>query len=242
MSSSRLPSKVLLPISGKPMLLQVVERVKRADSIDQVVVATSNEGSDDSLEALCMEHDIKIFRGSLEDVLSRYIGAADSVGASTVVRITADCPLTDCRIIDKVVDTFKSMREPDYVSNVLTYTYPRGLDCEVASLAVLKNICQMKLQARHREHVTLFIRENLDQFVTYNVTAEDEMSFPQWRWCVDEAKDFEFVSLIFQELYPTKPNFSCFDVRNLLLAKPELVQINELVTQKSRPHDLQYVF
>ena len=121
MASTRLPAKVLADISGRPMLWHVVNRVRQARAIDRVVVATSAESTDDAIAQFCQACQIDCYRGSETDVLDRFYRAAQTFAADTVVRITADCPLIDPQIIDKVVHTFCT-HNFDYVTNTLRYT------------------------------------------------------------------------------------------------------------------------
>src|SRR5437870_4119866 len=123
MTSSRLYGKVLADIAGEPMLSHVLHRVQRARGVDQAIIATSSDSSDDPIETFCATRGIYCFRGSLEDVLDRYYNAARSCSAKAVVRITADCPLIDPDVIDQVLSVFSSGNY-DYVSNTIRCTYP----------------------------------------------------------------------------------------------------------------------
>ncbi|MBL6971920.1 MAG: NTP transferase domain-containing protein, partial [Desulfobacterales bacterium] len=127
MGSTRLPGKVLADINGRPMLWHVVHRVQSAKSIDHVVVATSVNPADDPVAGYCLDNGYRYFRGSETDVLDRYYQAAKQFKAETVVRITADCPLMDPLVVDKVVKTFLK-GDYDYVTNTLRYTFPDGID------------------------------------------------------------------------------------------------------------------
>ena len=134
MGSTRLPGKVLAPIAGNPMLWHVVERTRRAKALDQVMVATSENSKDDAVAEFCTESAIDCFRGSEEDVLDRYYQAARQFTDSTIVRITADCPLVDPGVADKVVGAYQD-GPYDYVTNIFPRSFPKGLDVEVFSLA-----------------------------------------------------------------------------------------------------------
>src|ERR1700677_3708330 len=136
MGSTRLPGKVLEIIAGKPMLEHVVERLGRSETVAKIVVATSSEPEDGQIEAQCVRFGIACFRGSKDDVLDRYYRTAESCQADPIVRITADCPLIDPQVVDRVVRTFIE-GENDYVSNIHPPTYPDGLDVEVLSSAAL---------------------------------------------------------------------------------------------------------
>ena len=136
MSSSRLPGKVLKPILGKPMMSRQIERIARARNIDRLIVATSCDPSDDPIAALCGQTDVAYFRGDLADVLGRYHATAREFRCAHVMRLTADCPLADPDVLDKLVQLYRSGGH-DYVSNTLHRTHPRGLDAELFSAAVL---------------------------------------------------------------------------------------------------------
>lgn len=196
MGSTRLPGKVLEDIAGRPMLWHVVHRVRAAGLVDEVVVATSTSDEDDPVEAFCEEHGIPCFRGSEEDVLDRFHRAAERHGADPVVRITGDCPLSDPRVIDRVVRAYHDL-DADYVTNVLPYTYPDGLDVEVFSFAALETAAKEATTRRDREHVTPFIR-NDDRFAVANVEAEVDLSREGHRWTVDHPEDLSFVRRVYE--------------------------------------------
>ena len=208
MSASRLPGKVLEDIGGKPMLVRVVERVEAAKSIDKVVVATSDQPADAAVEALCKERGFSCFRGHENDVLDRFYRAAESIGAKagdTLVRITADCPLMDPAVIDKVV----AAKTPavDYATNVIRYTYPDGLDVEVFSFDSLARAWKEATDPVHREHVTPYIRTT-GKFQVTNVECETDWSKKDYRWTVDEPADLGFVRAVFERLAADYPSSS----------------------------------
>lgn len=231
MSSSRLPGKVILPLCDKPLLLHVVERTARAKFLDQVVVATSTDVSDDIVEDLCGDSNVSCFRGNLENVLDRFIQAGKTFSATHIVRISADSPLMDAEAIDRVIEAFTD--GVDYVSNVLERTLPRGLCNEMVSLAILEEISRLNLLPHHKEHVTPFIYEHPERYKLVNVESKDErLRHPEWRWCVDELADYKLVRQIFETLYPKQANFNSYDVAALLEKHPEIININSGIAQK----------
>ncbi|MCB0328846.1 MAG: glycosyltransferase family protein, partial [Bdellovibrionales bacterium] len=137
MGSSRLPGKVLLPLQGKPMLIQQLERVQRVKGLDQVIVATTTEPGDQVIVDVCREYGIACYRGSSSDVLDRYYQIAKEVGANEIIRVTADCPLLDPQVVDQLVEYFHD-GEFDYAANNLRPTLPDGLDAEVFRFEVLE--------------------------------------------------------------------------------------------------------
>lgn len=197
MGSSRLPEKVLADVEGKSMLARVVEQVKRSALVDQVMVATSVSHADDRIAAACCAMHLACFRGSEEDVLARYHGAARSAGADVIVRITADCPLMDPQIIDCVVGAFLE-GSYDYAANTIERTYPDGLDVEVFSMQALDTAFQEARLKSEREHVTPFLWKRPEQFRLKHVSGDEDHS--ALRWTVDEAVDLEFVRRVYRQL------------------------------------------
>ena len=233
MSSSRLPGKVLMPISGMPLIGHVLHRVSRAKTVSEVVLATSSDTSDDPLARWAEGSGHRVFRGDLTDVLERFAGAASSLNSSAIVRITGDCPLIDPEVIDNVVSTFFS-QNCDYASNAIVRSYPRGLDVEAMRNKVLQSIRALRtLTDYQREHVTPYIYQNRDSFSIVDVIAPDALNKPDWRWCVDEAADFDFVSRVFQGLYDENPEFRSSAIFELIARNPEILKVNQSVQQKA---------
>jgi len=222
-SSSRLPGKVLKDILGKPMILRQVERIRRAKTLDALLVATSNDPSDDPLYATCADNGLTCFRGSLDDVLDRFYQAARGSRPEHVVRLTGDCPLTDPEVIDKVV-TFGTTHDFDYASNTLKPTFPDGLDVEIMRFECLETAWREATAPAQREHVTSFIYQHPERFRLGNFTGTPDLS--GLRWTVDHLRDFELAMQIYAELYPAKPDFSTQDILQLLEQKPELQNLN----------------
>ncbi|HLA29185.1 MAG TPA: glycosyltransferase family protein [Syntrophales bacterium] len=221
MSSSRLPGKVMAEISGKPMLYHLVKRAERAKLIDLVTVATSDIRSDDIIEDFCKNNDIRCFRGNLDDVLDRYYQAAKYFGAQIIIRLTADCPLLDPDIIDNVVRKF-SEGNFDYVTNVMEYTYPDGLDTEVFTFEALERACQKARLKSEREHVTPYLRNHPELFRLANVSHRKNIS--HLRWTVDEPRDLDFVRSVYDQLEGSY--FGMQEILDLLKLHPELSSKN----------------
>jgi len=222
-SSTRLPGKVLMPILGRPMLALQLERLKRCTTLAFLVVATSTDPSDDALAELCAREGVDCFRGSLGDVLDRFIHAARPFSPDIVVRLTGDCPLADPKLIDDIVFRFVE-NDFDYLSNCAPATFPDGLDVEVMRFGNLEIAAREAVLPSHREHVTPFIRKQPERFKVSNYFSEIDRS--SMRWTVDEPEDFEFVKRIYERLYPEKPAFTTDDVFALLILEPELAAIN----------------
>lgn len=222
-SSRRLPGKVLRPILGKPMILRQIERLQRSRRIDRLVLATSVDDSDGPLAALVEGAGLDVHRGSLDDVLDRFITAATAYEPTWIVRLTGDCPLADPKLIDQVIEATVNALS-DYGSNTMEPTYPDGLDVEVIRYEVLKDIWRAGGTSAEREHVTLGIYRHPERFQLLNFKNESDLS--ALRWTVDELPDFLFVERVYAELYPSNPSFETGDVLALLADHPELNEIN----------------
>jgi glutamate-1-semialdehyde aminotransferase/spore coat polysaccharide biosynthesis protein SpsF (cytidylyltransferase family) len=229
MGSSRFPGKVLQDLCGHPMLWHVAHRVSRAQSIGKVVVATTVESVDDPVAVFCEGEGIGCFRGNERDVLDRFYQAAKVNGADVVVRITADCPLIDSTVIDKVVARLQQ-GDCDYACNILRYTYPDGLDVEVFSFAALEKAWREATKPSEREHVTPYLRAG--GFRTANVESEIPVSPADFRWTVDHPADLEFVRKIY-ESFSGNGDFGFRQVFELLKEKPGLATIQvETITNE----------
>jgi glutamate-1-semialdehyde 2,1-aminomutase/spore coat polysaccharide biosynthesis protein SpsF len=221
MGSIRLPGKTLAEVAGYPMLWHVVNRVRVARLVEKVVVATTGKSSDNPIAVFCKSMATPCFRGNEEDVLDRFYQAARAFGAGTVVRITADCPLIDAAVIDSVIARFQ-WGDCDYVSNVLRYTYPDGLDTEVFSFTALERAWREARKPSEREHVTPYLRSG--HFRTANVESDTPVSPNDFRWTVDDAADLQFVRAVYAAMNG-KENFSYKDIFGLLQRRPELTAI-----------------
>ncbi len=199
--STRYPRKVLAPLQGRPMLAHIIERVSRASLVDRVVVATTDLGRDDPVAALTLESGAGLTRGSEDDVLSRYVQAAREHDADVVVRITADCPLTDPAVVDSVIRA-RTENDADYASNVEPPTFPEGFDCEVFTAACLHRVDEEATLAYEREHVTVRVREHLGEFRTAHVAHDPDLSW--MRLTVDVPEDFARVARLLDSL-PVSP-------------------------------------
>jgi len=243
-SSSRLPGKVLKPILGLPMLQHQIMRTQRALLLDKIIVATSDTPEDNEIELLCNAIGIGCYRGSLLDVLDRFYQGAKRYKATTIVRLTGDCPLIDPQIIDKVIQLHFS-KNTDYTSNCNKITLPDGLDVEVFTFEALKKSWQNAVKPSEREHVTQYIRNHTEIFSSSDYLYPHDIS--DYRWTVDEVEDFEFVSKIYHALYSSNAFFNTQDILSLLEKQPQLLQINSkinrnegLVKSISREKELGY--
>jgi len=206
MSSSRFPGKVLSPLFGEPMIFRQIERLARTRRIDRLVVATSTDGSDDTLAEACAARGVAVFRGSLDDVLDRFAGALDLFPeAKTVIRVTADCPLADWTVVDEVIAHLEATGA-DYASNTpAERTYPHGLDVEVMRREALLDAWRDGRDPYEREHVTPYIYRRPETYRLEFVSRTPSLA--HLRWTVDYPADLEFVRDVYARLYPADPAF-----------------------------------
>ncbi|MCC6563344.1 glycosyltransferase family protein [Candidatus Uhrbacteria bacterium] len=228
MGSTRLPGKTLMLLGGKPLLWHVVDRCRRAKKIDEVVVATTTAQADDAVAEFCAQEGFACFRGSEDNVLARYHGAAKEHGATTVIRVTGDCPLIDPETLDACVEAF-SGGAFDYLSNALPgdRTYPRGLDVEVFSFAALDKAFQNATETYEKEHVAPYIWENKNgEFrIAPIVQAPPEFTRP-FRLTVDYPEDFQVMTKIYDALSPEGAYVDTRAAFAFLDQHPDIAQLN----------------
>jgi spore coat polysaccharide biosynthesis protein SpsF len=230
MTSSRLPGKVLLSLGERPMLAQQLRRLKAARNLDELVVATTINATDDPVVQLARSEGVVWHRGDEHDVLARYLSAARASKAELIVRVTADCPLIDAEVTDLVV---VAACEPacDYASNVIRRTYPRGLDVEAFHVDVLERMARMARSVPAREHVTYFLhRERPDLFVVRSVVDKEDHS--DLRWTVDTEVDLALVRAIYDLAGLGQRQVPYAELVRLVRSHPELVAMNSNVVQK----------
>lgn len=221
MSSTRLPGKVLMPLAGAPMIVRQIERVARAGRIDKLVVATSLSPGDDAIEKVVRKEGIGVHRGSLDDVLARFLGAMEEHGpADHIVRLTADCPLADPFVIDETIETHLETGA-DYTSNTPPHrTFPKGLDVEVMKADVLRRAAVAATTREEHEHVTWGIWNNPDRYrLAFHSQAADE---GEVRWTVDRPDDYAFMAAVYDALYKANRAFTSDAVRAFVTQRPDL--------------------
>ncbi|MDD5137068.1 MAG: glycosyltransferase family protein [Candidatus Omnitrophica bacterium] len=221
--STRLPGKVLLGLEGRTVLEHVVNRVGESALVDDVVVATTASKKDLKIAGLCAKKKILVFRGSEDDVLDRFYQAAKSYCADHVVRITADCPIIDHKVIDEVL-RLHLRKKSDYTSNVLKETFPDGEDVEVFKFKTLKKAWEAARLPSEREHVTPYIRKNPKLFKLSNLACRTDLSGK--RWTLDEKDDYLFMKKVFNALFKKNNFFGIEEILELLRAHPEYETIN----------------
>jgi len=228
--SSRLPGKILLPLAGKPMLLRMYDRVAAAKTQKEIVIATTTEPEDDAVVELCINNNIKYFRGHPTDLLDRHYKAGLAFGADTVVKIPSDCPLICPNVIDDVLNLYLENRDKyDYVSNLHPATHPDGNDVEVIPANILEQAWKEAGRDFEREHTTPFIWERPERFRIGNLEWETGLDLSMsHRFVMDYEEDYQFIKKIYNELYENKNDFKLCDIMMLLDRKPELKEINSI--------------
>lgn len=224
MSSTRLPGKVLASINGKPMIQWQIMRIEMARKVKEIVVATSTDQTDDPLVDFLQDSGYLVQRGSLDNVLERYLEVIRNFGDyQNILRLTADCPLVMPEIVDEMITEFEESNV-DYLSNSLEPTFPDGLDVEIMKSTALEKLAKMRLSDVEKEHVTLGFQDKSRDFAIGNFSQD--LNFSHYRWTVDYEQDLEFVRRIYAEFQGREHIFGYQDLLALLEAKPEL--INEI--------------
>lgn len=237
MGSARLPGKVAMEIEGKPMLAHLIDRLKYAQKLDQIIIATSNKETDDSIAHISEANGVVSYRGSENDVLSRYLEAGEKYHADIIVRITGDCPLIDPGTVDELIQTYLDSKLDYMRLNVGEDGYPRGLDAEIFSYKTLKKVDELLHEEEesnltsYREHVTLYIYRHPEQFTIghHNPPADLKRNY---RLCVDEIVDLELINEIYKSFYITG---QIIDIKKVIKALDDdfaLAGMNKNVEQK----------
>ncbi|MBI9014620.1 MAG: glycosyltransferase family protein [Clostridiales bacterium] len=230
--STRLPGKVLKELKGHTVLYHVIERVSQSTLIDDIIIATTLNENDDAIEQEAQKCGVKVFRGSEDDVLSRFYLAAENNKSDVVVRITSDCPLIDPNVLDDIINSFIKNDNIEIATNagadLKLRTFPRGLDVEVFSCKVLKDAYLNAKEQYQREHVTPYIYEN-SQNIYHHL---NNVNYSNYRWTVDTEEDFSLVEEIYHRLYSGKHDFFLKEIVNILRKEPKLCDINAHIEQK----------
>jgi len=218
-----------MKVKNKPLLLYMYERVSASKEIDEIIIATSIDESDNEIVNFCKESNIKYMCGSLNDVLDRYYQAAKITEASVIVRLTADCPIIDSDVIDLVIGDYKN-GSYDYVANTAPperITYPEGMDVEVFSMSALEKAWKFATKASEREHVTFYFWKNKDKFKCFRTDLTYNRS--NYRLTIDYFEDFILVSKVLEALYSEDKNFSMNEILEYLDKNPDILQINNKI-------------
>ena len=231
MGSTRLPGKVMKKLVDKSVLAHVINRVEQSKLIDEIVIATTELERDEVIVKEAKKLGVNYYRGSEENVLSRFYYSAQENNADTIIRITSDCPLIDPYIIDELV-RFYQENDYDLVTNagsdLSQRTYPRGLDVEVFSFELLKTAFNNALKDYQLEHVTPYIYENKDKIYYY----KNDSDYSQYRLTLDEEADWKLIKKIYKKLYKGEHNFYLNDIIRVLEKESDLKDINQNIEQK----------
>lgn len=222
MSSTRLPGKVMAQINGHPMIYWEISRISKAKLVNKIIVAISDQSSDDILADYLDSIHQEYIRGSLDNVLSRYVKAEEIYNPSAIIRLTADCPLVMPELIDQYLEIFHK-EDLEYLSNTIELSYPDGLDIEIIAPGIFKKLLEFSLSKEEKEHVTLGIYSRKDKFRTYNVSNKTNIS--QFRWTMDTSDDLAFVKSIYAHFESKEINFTFEDVLKLVKENPNLNRI-----------------
>lgn len=235
MGSTRLPGKVMMKIKDKTVLQHIVERVKAAKNIRDIIIATTLNESDCIIQEEADKLGVKCFRGSEDDVLSRYYLAAKKNDSDVIIRITSDCPVIDYKIIDKMIEKFFIYNEKDkidYMSNfdVVPNTFPRGMDIEILTFSALEKTYKEAIKGYEREHVTPYIYENIDKFKIQGFMNNED--FSKYRFTLDTVDDLKAISTIYNYLYDENEMFGLGEIINLIKTNNFIEKINKDIKQK----------
>ena len=222
MNSKRLPKKVLLPLEDKPVLGHIVHRLNHCKSLNEIVVVTSTEILDKEIVNWCKLNKVKFFCVSLNYVLDRYYKASCHYKADAIVRITADCPVIDPKIVDEVVAGFVN---GSYDGYSLSGEFPDGLDCQIFSHAAIEKSWKEAKLASEREHVGVYIEKTHRELFVLGQLIKFK-GLGHHRWTLDEPKDYMFLKQVYSKLYKKDRLFYANDILALMSKEPKLMSIN----------------
>jgi len=222
MTSTRLPGKVLKTVKGRPLLDYMIERLNFCKRLTNVIIATTTNSQDDQIVAFAEDQGYEYYRGSEDDVLSRYYEAATVFKIDHIVRVTSDCPLIDPVIIDTAIDRYQ-LKACNYLH--LAASFAEGLDTEIFSYKILEVAHQNARLMAEREHVSLYFHNNPE--IVRKVVIENKIDDSMYRLTVDEAEDYAVVKAIYEALYKFGlPPFGMPEIKEFFNAHPEIYKIN----------------
>ena len=218
MNSKRLPGKVLLKVNNKTMLEYLIERVKKIKSTKNIIVATTLNKNDNKITNLCNKLSIKYFRGNEKNVLNRIYLAAKKYKSKNIIFITADCPIIDYKIINRMIIVFKK-KKYDYIGNSFVRSYPDGMDAQIFSFKTLERASKIAKTPLEKEHVTLSIKKNFTKFKIKDVIANKKLFWPDLGLTLDQIEDFQLIKNLLVYFRNKNYFFGCQEVINLLRKK-----------------------
>ena len=224
--STRLPDKVLKLIQGKTCLELMLNRVSKSKIIDEIIVATTINKEDMKIVNLVSNLGYRVFVGSSNDVLDRYYQCAKLIKPEYVIRLTSDCPLFDYRVLDEAISELKP--DTDYLTE-LSETFPDGQDIEIMKYSVLEETWENADMASEREHVTLYIRNHKEKYKIQDFVCKIG-NLNKERWTLDEPKDFELISNVYNHFLPNN-DFTMKEVYDYLQSHQEVHAINNMINR-----------
>lgn len=230
LGSTRFPRKIFSDLAGKPLIWHVIDRLRYSRKLDNIVLATTDTGTDDELEKWALDHGIDVFRGSENNVLDRYYCAAKQFSASVIVRITADDPFKDPAIMDRVIDKLLN-EQLDFAYNNHPPSFPEGLDIEVFTFGALEKARSTTADEYEQEHVTQYFYRNKPLFKQSNYTHHSDLS--ALRWTIDTELDYEMAKKVYDLLYKEKEIFLMDDILQVLKENPGISLINNNVARSA---------
>ncbi|MCY9692368.1 glycosyltransferase family protein [Paenibacillus alginolyticus] len=233
MTSSRLPGKVLLDLCGKPALVRLIERLRQSRYIQEIIIATTTNATDDIVAQTAKEAGVQFYRGSEEDVLKRTVEAAEAFQTDYIVQVTSDCPLIDAVTIDASIERIMEHPYLDYVGNHLVRTYPLGFSSEVFRTQALRHVERTVSDPAVHEHVSLYFYEHPELYHLSNVEAAHYLRHPEYRLTLDTQEDYTLIRQVFEKLYPVNPHFSLYDIVKLIESDRSMLEINQTIRQKT---------
>lgn len=221
MSSERLKGKVLKKIGNYHMIEIMIRRLLKSKKIGKIIVATTNREDDNKIVDVCKKNKIDVYRGSNSDALKRYYDAAKKYNIDVIIRLTADCPLIDYKIIEKMIDIFKK-KNLDYISNTCPYpsTYPDGSDCEIFNFKTLKTTHTKSYLPSDREHVTFYMWNKKNRFKT--ARFDRKPSLWKYRYTVDYINDLRLIRSIYNKFKNKIFSISTIDIIKFINDNPKL--------------------
>jgi spore coat polysaccharide biosynthesis protein SpsF len=219
MASTRLPGKVMLEINGIPSIKFQIDRIRNS-KIDDLVIATSTDSSDDILVGYLNTINVEVRRGPQEDVAARFQQILEEYGPKNFLRLTADCPFVMPQLIDQMLGYFQ-LRDLDYLSNTAPPTFPDGLDIEIVKTSAFMRLTGLPLTKHEREHVTLGFNTGNREFTRDNFGNHADLSY--LRWTVDYPEDLQYLRKIASFLVGQEEHFVFEDILQILENHPEIV-------------------
>lgn len=233
MTSTRLPGKALLPALGRPLIGHLIDRVKTVSLIDEIVLATTDNDTDDVLAEFAANESISVFRGSEDDVLGRVVGAAQSANADVLVQLSGDCPLIDPDVIEQTIRVFQYNPSVQFCANAYYSSYPDGMDTAVLDIEILERSAEMTTDELDREHVVRFIVNRPELFSHLYLIAPPSMTWPGLGLTLDEQGDYELICRLIEHFGAENPLFGCGEIIDALRQNSDWLALNDSVQRKN---------